>query len=403
MKARGVTAARADGVTLKRIAILGSTGSIGTQACEVVERLGEGFGVEALSAHANGELLLEQSRRLAPSRACMTDPEAASRFAGRFKEAGIAFYAGAEGLVEMIEQGEHDLVLNSVVGSAGLIPTIKALESGIPLALANKESLVAGGDLVMRAARESGTEIIPVDSEHSAIFQCLRGEEPTDIRRILLTASGGPFRRMPADQLESVGVDDAMAHPTWSMGMKVTVDSATLMNKGLEVLEAHHLFSVDIDDIEVVVHPQSVIHSMVEMTDGSVLAQMGVPDMRTPIQYAITYPERRDAPAPLLDLVDYGSLSFEPVDDERFPCLGLAYRAGRAGRTYPAAMNAANEEAVRAFVAGRIGFQQIAKVVGSVLESHESLPGDSLEEIIEAGVAARALATDEIARMEAPG
>lgn len=386
---------------MKRIAILGSTGSIGTQACEVVERLGEGFRAEALSAHANGELLLEQARHLEPSRVCMTDPEAASGYAGRFKDAGIVFHAGPKGLIQLIEQGEYDLVLNSVVGSAGLIPTVRSLERGLPLALANKESLVAGGNLVMRAAHAGGTEIIPVDSEHSAIFQCLRGEKTADIRRVLLTASGGPFRNTPTEELERVGVSEAMAHPTWSMGTKVTVDSATLMNKGLEVLEAHHLFSVKIDDIEVIVHPQSVIHSMVEMTDGSVLAQMGVPDMRTPIQYAMTYPDRLGAPAPALDLLDYGSLSFEPVDDERFPCLGLAYRAGRAGGTYPAAMNSANEEAVRAFVAGHIVFPGIAAVVAAVLDSHEPLPGDTLEEIVEAGGAARALAMDAISRMEA--
>jgi 1-deoxy-D-xylulose-5-phosphate reductoisomerase len=313
---------------------------------------------------------------------------------------GVRLLSGPEGVLELVRSSDFDLVLNSIVGSAGLRPTVEVLERGTALALANKESLVAGGRLVMEAARKSGAPLIPVDSEHSAIFQCLAGENPSGVRRLILTASGGPFRRKP-EYLDGVTVEDALAHPTWSMGPKVTIDSATLMNKGLEVLEAHHLFGVAIEDVDVVIHPQSIVHSLVEMIDGAMLAHLGVPDMRIPVQYSLTYPDRAACPAEHLILTECGDLTFEAVDQKRFPCLRLAREAGLEGATYPAAMNAANEEAVAAFLARRIKFTGIPAVVEGVLECHEPLAGDDLEELAEAESAARKLASVIIDDMEA--
>ncbi len=383
----------------KKVALLGSTGSIGTQAVEVVRRL-HGIEIAALAARSNGELMARQARLLGVKRAALSDPEAAARFASLFEDIGVELLSGTEGVVELVEAGGYDLVLNAIVGSAGLAPTLETLRGGMPLALANKESLVAGGELVMREALERGIPILPVDSEHSAVFQCMLGEDAAAVRRIILTASGGPFRDRTAADMAKVTVAEALAHPTWNMGPKVTIDSATLMNKGLEVLEAHHLFDVPMDSIDVVVHPQSVVHSMVEMIDGSVLAHLGVPDMRIPIQYALTYPDRKKAPADFLSLSAYGNLSFEEVDHSRFPALRLAYEAAGAGGTVPAAMNAANEEAVAAFLDGRIGFTAIAGVTRKVMERHERLACDTLDRIAEAEAQARRLAAEEIAEME---
>ena len=385
---------------MKSVAILGSTGSIGVQAIEVCELLSDFIQIEALAAGSNGRLLLEQADGLGPKRVALSDPEAAKDFAAAFKEMGVDFYGGQEGLLRLLEEGAYDLVLNSIVGFAGLAPTLKVLELGIPLALANKESLVAGGRLVMESSQKNEAPIIPVDSEHSAIFQCLKGEDLSDVRRIILTASGGPFRDMPYDELEKVTIESTLEHPTWSMGPKVTVDSATLMNKGLEVLEAHHLFGVGLDDVEVIVHPESIIHSMVEMVDGSVLAQLGVPDMRTPIQYALTHPGRVPNPTCHLSLTEGRKLSFEDVDDERFPCIALAYHAGRLGGTYATALNAANEEAVGAFLSGKIGFMDIPIVVERVIERHAALDGDTFDEIVEADGEARSLASEIITGLE---
>lgn len=384
---------------MKRLALLGSTGSIGTQAVEVVLGLGD-VEVTALSAHTSGELLAEQARLLGVKVAALSDPEAAGAHQEAFRSSGVELFAGPHGVLELLDSADHDLVLNSIVGSAGLEPTLKVVSAGQTLALANKESLVAGGALVMEAARASGASVIPVDSEHSAIFQCLLGEEPAGVRRIVLTASGGPFRGRDAASLKGVSVAEALAHPTWNMGPKVTIDSATLMNKGLEVLEAHHLFGVPLDRIEVLVHPQSVIHSMVEMVDGSVLAHLGVPDMRIPIQYAMTYPDREKSPADFLSLSDYGSLTFEEVDRAAFPALRLAYEAGESGGTVPAAMNAANEEAVAAFLSGRIAFTDMADVIRAVMERHERLDGSDLGQIREAEAEARRIAREEIAKKE---
>ncbi|PKQ28824.1 MAG: 1-deoxy-D-xylulose-5-phosphate reductoisomerase [Candidatus Anoxymicrobium japonicum] len=385
---------------MKTVAILGSTGSIGTQAVEVARRLHGTITVTALAAHSNGELMAEQARVLGARRAALSSPDAATRFAGVFREIGVELLAGPQGVVELVESGKHDLVLNSIVGSAGLAPTLAVLDKGTTLALANKESLVAGGALVLDAARASGARIIPVDSEHSAIFQCLQGEDREGVRHIVLTASGGPFRARSSGSLDEVTPEEALVHPTWNMGPKVTIDSATLMNKGLEVLEAHHLFKIALEDIDVLIHPQSVIHSMVEMVDGSVLAHMGVPDMRIPVQYAFTYPMRAPSPADFLSLTEYGNLSFEKVDTVRFPLLRLAYDAGKSGGTYPAAMNAANEEAVAAFLSRRIGFKGIACVVGDALERHEPLEGKTLDEIEDAEARSRRLALDVIKELE---
>ena len=381
---------------MKRVILLGSTGSIGTQAVNVASARDD-VEIVALAALRNGELLLDQARLLGVKVAALGDSGAAGRSRPFFDDAGVELLTGPEGVLELVDRVECDIVLNSIVGSAGLEPTLAALRRGGTLALANKESLVAGGELVMETARESGALIVPVDSEHSAVFQCLLGEDPADVARIVLTASGGPFRGRSARSLAGVTALEALEHPTWSMGPKVTIDSATLMNKGLEVLEAHHLFAVPLERIDVLVHPQSVVHSMVEMVDGSVLAHLGVPDMRIPIQYAMTYPRRASSPTESLSLAGYGSLTFEEADRETFPALDLAYEAGRAGGTVPAAMNAANEEAVAAFLAGRIGFADVTGVIRAAVEGHEKLEAGSLEEIREAESQARRLARAAVA------
>jgi 1-deoxy-D-xylulose-5-phosphate reductoisomerase len=387
------------GTGMKKVAILGSTGSIGRQAVEVVQRLDD-IVVTGLAARSNGELMAEQARLLGVKKAALSDEAAALRFADLFAEHGVELLAGSEGVIGLATGEKPDIVLNSIVGSAGLEPTLAVLEQGVTLALANKESLVAGGSLVTSTAERTGARIIPVDSEHSAIFQCLLGEDPARIRRLILTASGGPFRDMALVDMERVTVRQALAHPTWNMGPKVTIDSATLMNKGLEVLEAQHLFGVGTDRIDVLVHPQSIVHSMVEMADGSVLAHLGVPDMRIPIQYSLTWPDRKASPARSLSLGEVGSLVFEDVDTERFPALGIAYEAAARGGTCPAAMNAANEEAVAAFLDERLRFIDIATVVARVVEGHEALPGASVDEIREAEGQARLCASREISAME---
>ena len=384
---------------MKTVAVLGSTGSIGTQALEVISGL-EDVRVCALAAASNGELLARQAGELGVKVVALSDERAAEKFGPLFAQAGVDLLAGPEGVLEIASTAECDMVLNSIVGSAGLDATLAVLTRGVDLALANKESLVAGGRLVMEAASASGAAVIPVDSEHSAIFQCLLGEEARALRRIILTASGGPFLQRPMETMGEVTVAETLSHPTWKMGPKVTVDSATLMNKGLEVIEAQHLFSVDPGRIEVLIHPQSVVHSMVEMVDGSVLAHLGVPDMRIPVQYAMTYPERSPSPASFLDLASVGRLQFAEVDAARWPALRLAYLAVERGGTCPAAMNAANEQSVAAFLAGRIGFRSIAEVVSEVLQRHEPLEGSTLEEIREAEGQARRLADGIIEGME---
>jgi 1-deoxy-D-xylulose-5-phosphate reductoisomerase len=346
--------------------ILGSTGSIGVQALDVVERSDE-LEVVGLAAQSSWEPLVDQAQAFGVNRIALADEDAAARAAEAWPDGTVL--AGAEGLVELITDTRCDLVLNALVGSAGLGPTIASLGEGIDLALANKESLVVGGELVMALAEATGAQVIPVDSEHSALFQLIGGERPGTVDRLVLTASGGPFRGRSAEDLQTVSREDALAHPTWDMGGKITIDSATLMNKGLELIEAHHLFGVPYEGIDVVVHPQSIIHAIVHMNDGASLAHLGYPDMRVPISYALHHPERVDVPVPQLDLVELGQLTFEAPDIDAFPCLRLAREAAEVGGTAPCVLNAANEVAVHAFLAGELPFSGIAQVIEQTLEA----------------------------------
>jgi 1-deoxy-D-xylulose-5-phosphate reductoisomerase len=357
---------------VKRIAILGSTGSIGTQALDVIERSDE-LEVVALAASSSFDLLVKQARQHGVGRVALADEAAAARAAEAWT--GGEVLAGAEGLVELITGGDIDLVLNALMGSAGLGPTVAALGEGIDLALANKESLVVGGELVMTLAEATGATIIPVDSEHSALYQLVNSEsQPGTIDKLVLTASGGPFRGRSTAELANVTREQALAHPTWDMGGKITIDSATLMNKGLEVIEAQRLFGVPLERIDVVVHPQSIVHALVHMNDGASLAHLGYPDMRVPISYALHHPERADVPVPSLDLASVGELTFEPPDEQTFPCLRLAREAAAAGGTAPCVLNAANEVAVQAFLDGEIRFTAIAEVIERALAAHEAGP-----------------------------
>ncbi|MDQ8155583.1 MAG: 1-deoxy-D-xylulose-5-phosphate reductoisomerase [Gemmatimonadota bacterium] len=366
---------------MQGVAILGSTGSIGTTALRVLARHRDRFAVRAVTAHANAALLAKQVGEWAPSYVALVEGDA---------ETPAAWRRGSASLVEAATLPSVDVVLNAIVGAAGLDATLAALGAGKRVALANKESLVVGGALVDAAATRGGGTVVPVDSEHSAILQCLHGRGASDIRRLVITASGGPFREWPADRVRSATVQDALNHPTWSMGRKITVDSATLANKALEVIEAHFLFGVGYDQIEVVVHPQSIVHSMVEFRDGSVLAQLGVPSMELPILYALSHPERlEDAGIPVFDPVAAGRLTFEPVRHDAFPCLGLGVAAGRAGGAAPAVFNGANEQAVALFLDGRIPFGGIATGIEQALDRHAGLAGGDLESLWHADAAAR--------------
>lgn len=365
------------------VALLGSTGSIGTSALRVLARQRERFAVVALTAHRNATLLAAQAAELRPALVGLVDPEPGDVLPTGWRR-------GPGALLDAATHPGADIVLNAVVGAAGLGATLAALGAGRRVALANKESLVVGGRLVTEAARRGGGELVPVDSEHSAILQCIAGRPEQEVRRLILTASGGPFRTWPAERVARATVADALNHPTWSMGRKITVDSATLANKALEIIEAHFLFGVPYDRIEVVVHPQSVVHSLVEFCDGSVLAQLGQPTMELPILYALTHPARvPDAGLPPFDPVALGPLAFEPVRAESFPMLGLGIAAGRRGGAAPAVYNAANEEAVARFLDGRIGFAGIAAAVEGALAAHADLPGETLDELLAADAAAR--------------
>jgi 1-deoxy-D-xylulose-5-phosphate reductoisomerase len=353
----------------RRLLILGSTGSIGTQALDIVARSSE-LELVGLSAQTSWETLVEQARAHGVRRIALDSPDAGARAAEAWTDGEVL--TGPEGLVRLVVESDADLVLNALVGSAGLGPTVAALGEGIDLALANKESLVVGGELVTQLAEATGAAIIPVDSEHSAIHQLIEGERGNGIdtvERLILTASGGPFRGRRLEDLAQVTVEQALDHPTWAMGGKITIDSATLMNKGLEVIEAHHLFGTPYDRIDVVVHPQSIVHSLIQLCDGATLAHLGYPDMRVPIAYALHHPERVDVPIEPLDLAAVGALTFEPVDEETFACLRLAREAARAGGTAPCVLNAANEVAVHAFLAGRLRFTDIADVIDHALEA----------------------------------
>jgi 1-deoxy-D-xylulose-5-phosphate reductoisomerase len=351
---------------MKRLLILGSTGSIGTQALDVVARAPGAFELVGLSAERSHKDLVAQARAHGVGRIALTDTNAAARAAEAWTDGEVL--QGAEGLVRLVAESRADLVLNAIVGSAGLGPTIVALTEGIDVALANKESLVVGGELVMALSEATGAQLVPVDSEHSALHQLLAGEHPGTVDSLVLTASGGPFRGWARGDLEGVTVEQALRHPTWAMGGKITIDSATLMNKGLEVIEAHWLFGTPYDRIDVVVHPQSIMHALVQLCDGAALAHLGHPDMRVPIAYALHHPERVDVPVRRLDLAAVGSLDFEAPDLDAFPCLRLAREAAEAGGTATCVLNAANEVAVHAFLGGRLGFMGIPAVIERTLE-----------------------------------
>ena len=365
---------------MKRLAILGSTGSIGRSALAVVDAHPERLSVVALAAGDNHERLAQQIEQYCPDMVAMATPEAVDRLRASGTRLPLAG-TGASGLVAVATHPEADIVICASSGTAGLEAVLAAIDAGKTIALANKEVLVMAGGLVMAAARRRGVPILPVDSEHNAIHQCLHGRRASEIKRLILTASGGPFREHTTEALERVTPQAALRHPTWQMGRKITIDSATLMNKGLEVIEARWLFGVAADQIEVVIHPQSVVHSMVELTDGSIIAQLGVTDMRLPIQYACSYPDRWEAALPSLDLTRCGRLDFLPPPLERFPCLALAYRALRGGDSLAVVLNAANELAVHAFLNGKLGFTAIPRVIQRTMDAHEATGLDTLDEV----------------------
>jgi len=365
----------------KGVAVLGSTGSIGTTALRVLDRQRQRFRVTALTANSNGALLREQARLFSPAFVGMVESSSG---------ADEAWRSGTDALIAAATRDDVDIVINAIVGAAGLDATLAALESGKRVALANKETLVIAGDLVKQACASGSGEVVPVDSEHSAILQCITGHPSSEVRRVVLTASGGPFRDWSAERLGSATVEDALRHPTWRMGRKITIDSATLANKALEVIEAHFLFDLPYDRIDVVVHPQSVVHSFVEFIDGSVVAQMSVPTMELPVLYALTHPERvADDGVPAFDPVKLSPMTFEPVDHQRFPALRLGISAGKAGGAAPAVFNAANECAVAAFLAGKIAFADIPRGIAAALESLKGMPAGTREQLLAADSAAR--------------
>jgi 1-deoxy-D-xylulose-5-phosphate reductoisomerase len=380
----------------KRLLVLGSTGSIGAQALDIVSRSDE-LELVGLSAERSWQALIEQARAHGVKRIALVDEDAAARAAEAWTDGEVLH--GAEGLVRLVVESGAELVLNALVGSAGLGPTVATLGEGIDLALANKESLVVGGELVVALAQATGAQIIPVDSEHTALHQLLAGQPPGSVDRLTITASGGPFRGRTRAQLQDVSVADALAHPTWAMGGKITIDSATLMNKGLEVIEAHHLFGTPYQQIDVVVHPQSLIHGLIQLADGAMLAHVGPPDMRVAISYALHGAVSVDLPIEPLDLVSVGSLTFEPVDLEAFPCLRLAREAAAAGGTAPCVLNAANEVAVHAFLSDRMGFDSIPTVIEQTLSELGSSPVRAFESLYEADREARAAAGELIASL----
>ena len=377
---------------MKRLTVLGVTGSVGRRTLELVEHFPDDFRLEGMAARgSNPELVADLCRRHRPRVLALSDADALDVVARALPAPRPELLAGPAGLVTLAREVEADVVLSAIVGGAGLLPTMAAIQSGKAIALANKETLVMAGSLMTAAARERAVALLPVDSEHSAIFQCLQGHNRADVGRILLTASGGPFRTMKAQDLAQVTVAEALNHPTWRMGAKITVDSATLMNKGLEVIEARWLFDVAAEQVQVVVHPQSVIHSMVEYVDGSVIAQLGVPDMGIPILYALTYPRRLPCPADRLDLTRVGALTFEEPDVERFPCLALARRALLEGGCAPVILNAANEVAVAAFLDGRIRFTQIPELIAEALARVPARALDGIDTCVDVDTRTRAL------------
>ena len=385
---------------MKRLAILGSTGSIGRSALAVVDAHPSRLQVAALAAGDNASVLAEQIARYRPPVAAIATATGADRLRSALGPAPTQVVSGPEGLVAVATRPDVDIVICASAGTAGLEAVLAAIEAGKTIALANKEVLVMAGELVTEAARRRGVSILPVDSEHNAIHQCLHGRRLAEVRRLILTASGGPFRDLAPGDLERVGPEAALRHPTWQMGRKITIDSATLMNKGLEVIEAHWLFGVGPDQIDVVIHPQSIVHSLVELTDGSMIAQLGVTDMRLPIQYACSYPDRWEATLPTLDLTRMGKLEFHEPARDRFPCLALAYRALRTGGSLPAVLNAANEVAVDAFLEGKLGFTAIPRVIEKTMNAHAMERVSSLDTVRRVDRWARSQALDVARALE---
>jgi 1-deoxy-D-xylulose-5-phosphate reductoisomerase len=389
---------------MKRLTVLGATGSIGRRTLELVERFPEAFRAEGLAARGSDpDLVADLCRRHRPRALALSDRDAVDRVARALGHPRPEILAGQEGLVTLARQVEAEVVLAAIVGGAGLLPTMAAIEAGRTVALANKETLVMAGPLMTAAARRHGVRLLPVDSEHSAVFQCLEGHNRAEVRRVLLTASGGPFRRVAKADLDRVTVAEALAHPTWKMGAKITVDSATLMNKGLEVIEARWLFDVAPDQVQVIVHPQSIVHSMVEYVDGSVIAQLGVADMGIPILYALTYPQRLPCPGDRLDLTRTGPMTFEEPDLERFPCLRLAREALEAGGSAPVVLNAANEVAVAAFLDGQIRFTRIAELISDALERVPAGDLRGIDTCVDVDSATRALVRGRLGARDLSG
>jgi 1-deoxy-D-xylulose-5-phosphate reductoisomerase len=373
---------------VKAITLLGSTGSIGTQTLDIVSQYSDQFRIVGLAARRNGEMLAAQIRQFRPQIAAICDPEQLPIVQAAIADldAPPILLAGEAGVTEVARYGDSEVVVTGIVGCAGLLPTIAAIEAGKDIALANKETLIAGGPVVLPLIKKHGVKLLPADSEHSAIFQCLQGVPVGGLKRILLTASGGAFRDLPVEKLAGVKVADALKHPNWTMGRKITIDSATLMNKGLEVIEAHYLFGVDYDHIEIIIHPQSIIHSLIELQDTSVLAQLGLPDMRLPLLYALSYPERLPTAWERLDLVKAGELTFRAPDHQKYPCMQLAYAAGRAGGSMPAVLNAANEQAVELFLNEQIQFLDIPRLIEQACDRHHphNQPNPTLDDILAA-------------------
>jgi 1-deoxy-D-xylulose-5-phosphate reductoisomerase len=366
---------------MKKISLLGSTGSIGTNVLDVIERNPENFQIIGMSAGSNIDLFAKQIRKFKPRVVALFDTKKIPTLKELIADLDIEILSGEEGTITVATLTEADVVVSGVMGSAGLLPAIHALKSGKNLALANKETLVIAGELVLREAKKTNSQIIPIDSEHSAIFQVLNGEKKKRIKKIILTASGGPFRTFSLDEMETVTVKDALKHPNWEMGAKITIDSSTMMNKGLEYIEAKWLFGLN-TPVEIIVHAQSIIHSMIEFVDTSILAQLGIPDMRVPIAYALTYPDRFECDLPSLDLTTMGNLTFEAPDFERFPCLGLAIDAMEIGKTMPAVLNAANEIAVQAFLEELISYKDIAELIRMVMQNHNPSPLKELQDVL---------------------
>ena len=365
----------------KRLSILGSTGSIGVNALDVISHLKDEFEITYLSANSNGDLLLEQVKEFTPKAVAIVDEVASKKIKSDLDSMGVELLTGRVGLLDLAQRNDLDIMLNALVGASGMEPTLHAIRAGVNVALSNKESLVMAGDIINKALEESNTKLFPVDSEHSAIWQCLVGEDILDVNRIILTGSGGPFRERALSTFEDITVDEALKHPNWEMGKKITVDSATMMNKGLEVIETFWLFGFGYDKIDIVVHPQSIIHSMIEMNDGAIKAQMGVPDMKVPIQYALTYPEHMKAPWERLDFFNCGDLTFEEPDLKKFPSISLAFRALERAGTSGAALNLANDTTVDLFLNNKILFTDIPRINEIILEDHPWIEHPSLNDI----------------------